>query len=80
MQFAYTDALVRGLPSTFEDGLKLAPPPTPVDLPLAHQQHDAYTALLRSLVPNVVEVPADDAHPDCVFIEVGWGHWGGWHG
>src|SRR4051794_16149274 len=50
--FAYTYALVRGLPASFEEGLKLAPPPTPINVSLASKQHDAYTALLRQLVPN----------------------------
>ncbi|WIA40585.1 hypothetical protein OEZ86_013926 [Tetradesmus obliquus] len=35
----------------------------------AEEQHQAYVQLLRTLLQDVVEVPADDAHPDCVFIE-----------
>ncbi len=67
-QFHYTHALCRGLPASFLDSLKLAPPPEPVNMAVARAQHDAYTHLLRQLVPCVVELPADEACPDCVFI------------
>ena len=87
--FDYELALVRGLPSSFPQGLVLQPPPVPIDMGRAQQQHEAYTALLRELISGeaqagkggatvggggerVVEVPADEVCPDCVFIEV-WG-------
>lgn len=63
-------AFVRGLPASFPEGLKLHPPPEPIDMIKALSQHDAYTALLKELVVKVVEVPADESCPDCVFIEV----------
>jgi hypothetical protein len=62
-------ALVRGLPSSFASGLKMHAPGEPIDMALADRQHDAYTRLLRRLVPRVVEVAVDDSMPDCVFIE-----------
>jgi dimethylargininase len=65
----YTHALVRGLPASFLDALTMHPPPVPIDVAAAHTQHEEYNALLRSLVPTVVEVPADEGCPDCVFIE-----------
>ena len=70
--FDYDFAFVRGLPASFPDGLKLHPPPVPIDMPRAHAQHQAYTALLSQLLGegNVAEVPADEGCPDCVFIEV----------
>lgn len=69
MFYHYTHALVRGLPATFEDSLKLEPPPVPIDIAKAHEQHEDYTRLVLELVPLVIDVPADDACPDCVFIE-----------
>lgn len=67
--FSYSHALVRGLSPAFEDSLKLHAPETPIDMNLAHQQHDSYTQLLRLLVPNVIELPADARYPDCCFVE-----------
>uniref|UniRef100_A0A383VRP9 Uncharacterized protein n=1 Tax=Tetradesmus obliquus TaxID=3088 RepID=A0A383VRP9_TETOB len=40
-----------------------------ISMAAAEEQHQAYVQLLRTLLQDVVEVPADDAHPDCVFIE-----------
>jgi dimethylargininase len=36
---------------------------------LAQAQHETYVLALRSLVPRVIELPADEAHPDSCFIE-----------
>jgi dimethylargininase len=41
----------------------------PIDYARAAAQHEAYRALLASLGCEVVSIAADDAHPDCVFIE-----------
>lgn len=41
----------------------------PIDLPLARAQHAAYTQALRDAGCRVVELPAEDAHPDAVFVE-----------
>jgi dimethylargininase len=41
----------------------------PIDLPRAVQQHEHYVQLLRSLGLEVIELPADAAYPDCVFVE-----------
>ncbi|WIA20297.1 hypothetical protein OEZ85_006129 [Tetradesmus obliquus] len=40
-----------------------------ISMAAAEEQRQAYVQLLRTLLQDVVEVPADDAHPDCVFIE-----------
>ncbi|PNH11774.1 N(G),N(G)-dimethylarginine dimethylaminohydrolase 1 [Tetrabaena socialis] len=64
-----THALCRGLASTFEEALQLEPPPEPINVVKARAQHDDYTALLRQLGVEVLELPGDDACPDCVFIE-----------
>ncbi|HSW85974.1 MAG TPA: arginine deiminase family protein [Rhabdochlamydiaceae bacterium] len=65
----YRCALVRDLSDSFEDSLKLNPPPIPIDLNLARQQHESYINLLEKLVPEVIRLEADPNHPDCNFIE-----------
>jgi len=64
-----TYALVRDLADSFEESLKLNPPPIPIDLKLAKQQHETYIDLLKMLIPNVIRINADENHPDCNFIE-----------
>ena len=68
MNFDFTHALVRGLSPAFEQSLQQHPPPEPIDMKLAHEQHQRYIDVLHSLV-SVIEVPADAALPDCNFIE-----------
>lgn len=41
----------------------------PIDYERARQQHEAYRAVLASLGCEVLSLPADEAFPDCVFIE-----------
>ncbi len=52
----YRVALVRGLSSSFEDSLKLNPPPSPIDLDLAVEQHENYVHVLENLVCEVVRI------------------------
>jgi dimethylargininase len=42
---------------------------TPIDVPLAQAQHLAYVQALRSHGCEVIELPAQDAFPDSVFVE-----------
>lgn len=65
----YHIALVRNLSTSFNDSLKLNPPPIPIDLNLAKQQHENYIDLLAQLVPEIIRLDADENHPDCNFIE-----------
>ncbi|HSX04615.1 MAG TPA: arginine deiminase family protein [Rhabdochlamydiaceae bacterium] len=65
----YQHALVRDLSDSFEDSLKLNPPPVPIDLDLAREQHENYIHLLKKLVPEVISLEGDPNHPDCNFIE-----------
>ena len=44
-------------------------PRQPIDPDLALAQHRAYQAALRDAGVRVVELPADPAHPDGVFVE-----------
>lgn len=48
MWFDYTHALVRGLPKSFPESLKLHPPPEPIDMPKASAWH-GLSGLLHSL-------------------------------
>lgn len=60
--FQYNHAFVRPVPASFVDSLKMEQPGVPIDLTLAKKQHEAYSSLLKSLIPNVVEV----RHPEFV--------------
>lgn len=35
----------------------------------ARKQHETYVATLREIGLDVIELPADENHPDCVFVE-----------
>lgn len=41
----------------------------PIDFERAREEHRAYRDTLRELGCTVIELPADDSHPDCVFVE-----------
>jgi len=43
--------------------------PQTIDVTLAELQHREYRDLLATLGLEVLRIPADDAYPDCVFIE-----------
>jgi dimethylargininase len=60
-------ALIRGVPASFANALSANP--VPIDVELARVQHAAYRAALEASGAPVIEIPADDAHPDCCFIE-----------
>src|SRR5688500_9256315 len=65
----YHYALVRDLSPAFENSLKLNPPPIPIDMELAKEQHEQYIDVLKTLVPEVIRLTGDPYHPDCNFIE-----------
>lgn len=67
--FHYQYALVRELPDSFEESLKLNPPSVPINIKLAKQQHEQYVNELEKIVPHVIRLPANPDHPDCNFIE-----------
>lgn len=65
-------ALVRGVAASFAaQALSMQPRAVPICLDAARQQHGAYVALLRRLLgdDSVLQLPADDAFPDCCFCE-----------
>lgn len=62
-------ALVRAVPATFADALCASAPVQPIDVALARVQHAAYCDALAACGVAVEQLPADDAYPDCVFVE-----------
>ncbi|KAG6552149.1 hypothetical protein Mapa_006251 [Marchantia paleacea] len=62
-------AIVRNVPATFADALAMEKPSDPIDVKLAKQQHLAYVKVLKDLGLRVIELPAEDAFPDCPFVE-----------
>jgi dimethylargininase len=62
-------AIVRHMSANFVSALQQAPPVEPINMDLAISQHSAYVRTLRTVVPKVVELPADHNHPDCCFVE-----------
>ncbi|KAF6733424.1 N(G),N(G)-dimethylarginine dimethylaminohydrolase 1 [Oryzias melastigma] len=65
----YTHAIVRGIPASLAtEALRTSQ--AEVDLDKARGEHDAYVQVLRTrLGLEVVELPSDEALPDCVFVE-----------
>lgn len=65
----YTHAVVRGIPASLaKDALRMTQ--AEVDLDAARKDHGAYVDVLRTkLGLEVVELPADESFPDCVFVE-----------
>lgn len=62
-------AIVRELPTSFANALSANPPATPIDVALARAQHAAYRAALVAAKIDVRVLPADEALPDCCFVE-----------
>ncbi|CAG11564.1 unnamed protein product, partial [Tetraodon nigroviridis] len=65
----YTHAVVRGIPASLAKGA-LRMTQAEVDVDGARKDHRAYVDILRTeLGLEVVELPADESFPDCVFVE-----------
>jgi dimethylargininase len=62
-------AIVRQLSATFSNCELSFVPRAPIDLELAHVQHRAYQQALVDAGCEVIELPAQDALPDAVFVE-----------
>ncbi|XP_041133903.1 N(G),N(G)-dimethylarginine dimethylaminohydrolase 1-like isoform X2 [Polyodon spathula] len=65
----FTHALVRGIASSLpKEALRMSS--ADVDLSRARHEHDIYVGVLKhKLGLQVIELPADDTLPDCVFVE-----------
>lgn len=62
-------AIVRPPGLRYPRALSQQVPPAPVDLARALNQHQAYVTALAGCGVNVIELPADDEHPDAVFVQ-----------
>src|SRR5687768_5308452 len=62
-------AITRAVPQSFDRALTGALPAAAIDVRRARAQHADYVAALRACGAEVIELPADDALPDCCFIE-----------
>jgi dimethylargininase len=62
-------ALTRAVPSSVSRALAAVAPDPPIDLERARAQHAAYRAALAELGLEVEMLAADEACPDCQFIE-----------
>ncbi|HUR80650.1 MAG TPA: arginine deiminase family protein [Thermoanaerobaculia bacterium] len=62
-------AITRGVARTIQQAQVTHVERQRIDYGVAAAQHRQYVDLLQALGCTVVELPADDAHPDCVFIE-----------
>jgi dimethylargininase len=62
-------AITRSMPASFAHALSAAPPDPPIDLALARVQHAAYRGALAACGATVETLAADDACPDCCFVE-----------
>jgi dimethylargininase len=59
---------MRAVPDSFGEAL-MSGPRSAIDVAAARRQHDAYRAVLIDAGYTVEVLPADEAHPDCPFIE-----------
>jgi len=62
-------AIVRGVPDSFEQATARYFGSGPTDMAEARRQHAAYVAALCDFGVAVTELAADDAYPDCIFVE-----------
>lgn len=60
--FRYTHAVVCRIPLSLQTKAR-------VDVEEAKKQHESYVRLLRELGLDVIELPPDEALPECVFVE-----------
>uniref|UniRef100_A0A6A7G4U3 N(G),N(G)-dimethylarginine dimethylaminohydrolase 1-like n=1 Tax=Hirondellea gigas TaxID=1518452 RepID=A0A6A7G4U3_9CRUS len=66
--FRFTHAVVCRVPDSMNNAIgvdKLIP----IDIPKCRRQHEAYVQALRDAGLDVIELPADEQHPDCPFVE-----------
>ncbi|PFX25418.1 N(G),N(G)-dimethylarginine dimethylaminohydrolase 1 [Stylophora pistillata] len=69
-KFQYVGAIVCGIPSSLPDAAqRLSDPSEAVNYNKAVQQHQEYVRALKDLGLQVIELPADEKYPDCVFVE-----------
>lgn len=64
-----THALVREVATSFSHALAMVRPEEPIDVARARAQHRSYVEAIGSLGVETIVLPADDACPDCCFVE-----------
>ncbi|KAF9326706.1 N(G),N(G)-dimethylarginine dimethylaminohydrolase 1 [Podila minutissima] len=71
MTAPYAVAFVRDLSPKFSEAALTSHDnsQSPINMALAHEQHEKYVEAVRKFVPNVNTVPASETLPDCCFIE-----------
>ncbi len=62
-------AILRSIPASFANALAAVRPEPPIDPVLARKQHAAYQAALEACGVRVEVIAADEACPDCCFVE-----------
>ena len=62
-------ALMRAVPESFSTALAKYFGSGPTDIALAKKQHAAYAQALLDCGLEVTILPADENHPDCIFVE-----------
>lgn len=62
-------AIVRAPGKNYPESLTQRNPRPTIDLALARRQHKGYVATLRRVGLEVTELPADEQHPDAVFVQ-----------
>ena len=68
--FHYTRAVFGSLSQSFVAGaLRAEEPAVPIDLQKAVRDHKVYVDEVKKLIPHTVQIPADEAFPDLVFVE-----------
>jgi len=66
----FTHAVVRAVPRSLATEALRTESLGELDLPRAQQEHELYVSVLKQrLGLEVLELPADEALPDCVFVE-----------
>jgi hypothetical protein len=54
--YSFNTCIVRPVARSIEQALRLEEPDTPIQFEVAKKQHQKYTEILKSLIPNVIEV------------------------
>ncbi|MGD2216922.1 MAG: arginine deiminase family protein [Gemmatimonadales bacterium] len=62
-------AIVRGVPGTFDRAITPGEPGEPIDVERAREQHERYCRTLEELGLTLIRIAADDRFPDCPFVE-----------
>ncbi|XDV46674.1 hypothetical protein PO909_014516 [Leuciscus waleckii] len=66
----FTHAVVRAVPHSLATEALRTGSPEELDMSRAQQEHELYVSVLKQrLGLEVLELPADEALPDCVFVE-----------